>query len=202
MYQKDIIYQALQDEESRMIFQQRIGYSTSKDETYVVEMVHRLVERYAEEDSLYRLLRWLACRKDRKIVIFGAGCGCRHLLWILKTYSIKVDYICDNNSTIHGKYVHGKLVISPEQLTGMLDKCSIIVGVNWYAEEICRQLKEMGTDENNIFVPEHGWWLGRERQYFDSHIVKPAEEEVFVDGGAFSGEDTQAFFCMEQRTEG
>lgn len=86
------------------------------------------------------------------------------------------------------------------QLKEMLSSVCIIVGVNWYSEEICNQLQEMRADAENIFVSDHGWWLGKEKQYFDTSIMKPGKQEIFVDGGAYTGEDSLEFFrwCQGQ----
>lgn len=195
-----LIYKALQDEESKLILEKRFMYSVSNSEAYIVEMIHSLIDQYGTCDAVHCLLQWLKQMKKRKIVIFGAGCACRQLLWILKTYDVTVDYICDNNTNFHGSIMYGKSVISPAQLKEMLADVCIIVGVNWYGNEICSQLWEMGVDAERVFTSEHGWWLGKVRQYFDPDIIKPSKQEIFVDGGAYTGEDTIEFlkWCYGQ----
>ncbi len=200
IYQGRNIYNQLQDTESKSIFEKRLMYSISGNESYIVEMIHSLIDQYGTYDAVHCLLQWLEQMGNRKIVIFGAGCACRQLLWILKTYGITIDYICDNNTNFHGRTMYGKKVVSPIQLKEMIAEVCIIVGVNWYSREICSQLQEMGVNDNQVFVSEHGWWLGKARQYFDTDIMKPGGEEVFVDGGAYTGEDTIDFlkWCYGQ----
>lgn len=195
-----LIYKTLQDKESRLIWEKRFMYSVTKNEAYIAEMIHCLIDRYGTYDAVYCLLQWIQQKKNKRKVIWGAGCACRHLLWILRTYGIMVDYICDNNENLHNKIMYGKKVISPMKLKKIMPEVCIIVGVNWYSNEIVDQLKELGADFDNVFVSQHGWWLGKEKQYFDADIMKPGKQEVFVDGGAYTGEDSLEFFrwCQGQ----
>lgn len=188
------IYGNLQDEESRMIFEKRLMFSVSGNEVYIAGMVHSLIGRHAEDDSVYRLLRWLETKKGRKVVIFGSGCASWNLLWILGTYHVDVACLCDNDVSLHGRTKYGKKVISPGELEKMKTDVCVVVGVNWYTEEICRQLQAMEMDADDVFAADHGWWLGKEKQYFASGLMQPGENEVFVDAGAFTGEDTLAFW--------
>lgn len=195
MYKKLMhIYDSLQDNESKMIFEKRLLFSLSKDEKYMKEMIQALIEQYGERDHVYRLLRWLSTKEKEKVIIFGAGDACRHLLWILRTYAQKVDYLCDNNTALHGTELYGIPVLSPEQLITMKSECCVIMGVNIYTDEIRRQLQELGFLQQKVFASDNGWMLGGQRQYFDSDIMIPGDREVFVDGGAYDGADTLAFF--------
>lgn len=74
------LYSLFQDEESQFIFQQRMLYSLSKDEKHIRDMVCSMIEQYGENDSVYCLLEWLKKGAGEKIVLFGAGCACRHLI--------------------------------------------------------------------------------------------------------------------------
>lgn len=187
------LYSLLQDEESRYIFRQRLLYSLSKDERHIQNMVCRLIENYGEKDSVYCLLRWLKKNAGNKLIIFGAGCACRHLMYILKCYQIEIDCICDNNVQLWGKECYGKLVLSPNQLKELGEEICVIVGTNWYSQEIYKQLCELGIPQRLIFMPKNAWWLGDKIQYFDSQLMIPGENESFIDGGAFTGEDTVEF---------
>lgn len=187
------LYSLFQDEESQFIFQQRMLYSLSKDEKHIRDMVCSMIEQYGENDSVYCLLEWLKKGAGEKIVLFGAGCACRHLMYILKCYQIEIDCICDNNEQLWGKKCYGKPVISPEELRKSSEKNRIIVATNWYTQEIYDQLCGLGIDRTRIYRPSNAWWLGSETQYFDSGIMIPGENESFVDGGAYMGEDTAAF---------
>lgn len=194
MYEKlALIYSTLQDDESRMIFEKRLLFSLLGNEKHMQEMIHALIEQYGERDRVYHLLQWLSANEEEKIVIFGAGTACRHLLWILNSYNRKVDYLYDNKKTLHGTELYGIPVLSLEQLEAIKSECCVIVGVNLYTNEISKQLQELGFADNKVFTADNGWWLGDQRQYFDSHIMTPREREVFVDGGALDGADTLAF---------
>lgn len=194
------IYDSLQDDESGMIFEKRLMYSLTGDKRYAQEMIHALIQQYAQRDSAYKLLQWLSGNAGKKVVIFGAGIACRDLMWLLRSYGLNIAYLCDNNTAIQGKVLYNISVISPEELKGIRAQCCVIVGVNLYKDEVVRQLRELGFSEQNIFTSDNGWLLGDQRQYFDKDIMLPDGNEVFVDGGALDGGDTLTFlsWCGEK----
>lgn len=194
------IYDALQDDESKMIFEKRCMFSLSGNKKYIDEMIQRLVEHYRQSDQMYDLLQWLKAGEKKDIVVFGAGFAGRELVETLEVFGENVSYICDNNPLLPGNIRYGKEIISVEQLCDIKDNVIIILGTNLYAAEIYRQLTGLGFLPEHIYMPRGQWWLGQERQYFDSRIMIAGESEIFIDGGAYKGEDTIAFtkWCKGQ----
>lgn len=187
------IYDALEDHESKMIFEKRCMFSLSGNKKYLDEMILWLIERYRQSDQMYDLIRWLGTRKKKYLVVFGAGFAGRELVEALEVSGITVSYISDNNPLLHGSIRYGKEIISVEQLVKMKEEAAIVLGTNLYAAEMYGQLTGLGFRPEYIYMPRGQWWLGHERQYFDSQIMIPGESEVFIDGGAYKGEDTIAF---------
>lgn len=187
------IYDALQDEESKIIFINRLLYSLTNDKKYLNKMIQYLIEKYHDSDPIYALLKWLKDRKGKKIIVFGAGFAGREIIEVLEVFRISVERICDNNTDIFGLERYGTQIISPDELKERYATDSIIIGTNIYGAEIYQQLSEMGFSKEQIFFCNGKWWIGNQRQYFDKEIMKPSKNEVFVDGGAFLGEDSFEF---------
>ncbi len=185
------VYDHLEDEQSKYIFLQRVLFSISRDRKHISEMVDQEIMRYKEDDQMYNLINWIKERSGKNIV-FGGGFAGYQIIEVLKNVNIPVYAICDNNSSLWGTERHGVKVISPKELVGIIDK-NVIIGVNAGAQEIKRQLNDLGIT-HGVFVPQKEWWLGKYNQYFDLDIVKFGEHDVFIDGGALDGQDTIRFF--------
>lgn len=186
-----LVYEKLGDEESRFIFQNRLLYSVSEDERMIRKMVNGLMERYGEDDMMNRLLKWTGL-KSRDLVVFGAGfAGCQ-IVRTLQDFDIPVSCIADNNSRLWGSQRYGVKILAPDELSERAE-CRVIIGVNHGVDVIHRQLTAMGMKEEDLYIPEKQWWLGKNCQYFDSVIVSPKEHEVFLDGGSLDGEDSMRF---------
>ena len=187
------IYEALQDEESRIIFESRCLFSLSGDMCHISKMVQKLIDRYRQCDQMYDLLQWLDRREKKYLVVFGAGFAGREVVTALEVFGRVVSFICDNDVSLHGVERYGKKIVSADQLNEIKNDVNVILGTNLYVEDIRSQLNTMGVSCDNIYVQYKEWWLGNERQYFDSQIMRPKENEIFIDGGSFRGEDTLAF---------
>lgn len=187
------VYEALQDQESKMIFEKRCMHSLSGDKIHLDEMIRLLVRQYHQTDQMYDLLQWLQTKRKKYMIVFGAGFAGRELVEALEVFGIHISYICDSNASLHGSIRYGKEIISIERLNELKEEMVIVLGTNLYANEMYRQLEKMGIGPDCIYMPRGQWWLGNERQYFDSRIMIPGKSEVFIDGGAYKGEDTIAF---------
>ena len=53
------IYEKLEDDSSKMIFEKRLEYSISKKQSLIDDMVCHEMKRYGELDILNRCLKWL-----------------------------------------------------------------------------------------------------------------------------------------------
>ena len=192
------IYESLEDAQSQYIFSQRLMYSISGDKHYVREMVDHEIEFYKDADVMYSLLSWIKPRIGT-IVLFGGGFAGQQIVECLFDYGIVVDYIADNNAEIQGKSRYGILVISPEKLRD-IKQLSVIIGVNRGKENVYSQLSLLNVPDEDIFIPQKDWWIGKYDQYFDEDILKPSKKECFVDGGALDGNDSIRFIRWSNET--
>lgn len=187
------LYDELQDEESKVIFEKRLQYSLTAKKKYLGEMVRYLVGKYRQTDPFHKLLEWLKKRGDSAVVVFGAGFAGFEIVEALRYYGIEADCICDNNADLWGKKIYRKQIVQPKKLLELYRDASIIIASNLYSEEIYGQLIGMGIEDATIFQSACEWWIGNKRQYFDKDIMQIGKEEVFVDGGAYRGEDSRQF---------
>ena len=192
------IYDSLQDEQSRIIFEKRLMFSLSGDIRHIHSMIDIETDRYKEDDVMYRLLEWLDSRR-KKVVVFGSGFAGYEIISILRQKNIDVLCFVDNDSKLWGSEKYGIKIKDPDELRN-IENVAVIIGTNNNTDEIKKQLLSIGIEEKNLFVPKTQWWLGKYRQYFDPYICIPNKNEVFVDGGAFDGEDTVRF--MQWNNEG
>lgn len=183
------IYERFGDETSKKIFWKRLEYSLSGRKDAISEMVDQEIMRYASKDQMFCLLQWFE-EWTGEITLFGAGFAGRQICSVLNRHNFRVSCIADNNSALWGS-VHGNIkVISPDQI----NKCSrVVIGVNFHTKEILEQLLALGINEEHIFIPFKPWWMGDALQYFDSEIIRPERDEVFVDGGSMDGSDSINF---------
>ena len=188
----DRIYEAIADDRSKAIFEKRLKYSESGDYKFIREMVNAEVDYFAEDDQVYRLRKWLSGRSG-DIVVFGAGFAGRSVTESLTDIGRKPVYIADNNAALCGKEKHNVKVISPTEIAARVTDPIVVIGVNAARDEAFKQITEIGIDRSRIFMPEKDWWLGKHDQYFDSDIVIPGKDEVFIDAGALDGCDSLKF---------
>ena len=88
-------------------------------------------------------------RQNRRLVLFGAGGLCAH---ILSKYFIleKVEFICDNNQSKWGQDFFGVKICSPAKLADTPDGYVIVVCIkdSYAYYSVCSQLKQMGVNNH------------------------------------------------------
>lgn len=82
----------------------------------------------------------LECSRNN-LILFGASAAGKEALNLLKDASKQVDFFCDNNEKLHGKYINGVKVLSPEELRNISKKVILITSM--YEEEISNQLESL-----------------------------------------------------------
>jgi len=186
------IYETMQDDASKKMFVQRLSYSLSGDKKEIDNLVLNEMERYGRNDIANRLTAWIQDRAEsvRTVNVFGAGFAGRQIVNVLQLKHIPVGKIYDNDPKLWGKSIFGCPVEKPERIC---PEERIILGVNYHREEILEQLMNTGVKQQDIFIPDGLWWLGKYTQYFDEDIIAPKEHEVFIDGGSLDGEDCVHF---------
>ncbi len=194
----------MEDEKSRTILKQRFLYSVSRNSRYIYEMLpligftidkldgmyQRSIEKYDAQALFPRedMLTWLAKRGKGRIVIFGCGSSGTEMARQLRALGIPFFAFADNHKT--GRYF-GRSVIRAGEIPG---DASILISSSVYCEEMLKQLLDLGYSRENIFIPgTNALWCPFGTSYFDNEIFQPADEEIFIDGGAFRGETSLEF---------
>lgn len=185
------VYEALADEQSRDIFKYRLLYSVTGSKIHIRAMVDEEIHRYGKDDAMFCLMEWIMAQ-NRQIIVFGAGFAGRQIVETLADFGIDVAYIADNDESLWGKVRYGRMVLTPGKLA-LMKETSIVIGINDEAENVYRQIREMGIPKNRIYISPKSWWLGKDWQYFDVILPHSVEKETFVDAGAFDETDSKHF---------
>ncbi len=141
---------------------------------------------YELEDALKRS----GCSQ---LILYGAGADGRVNMKVLRMCSMPVLYVCDGNPDLKGTDFFGAEVIGPDDLrTYLTEKTLIVISSIRFQEAIRDRLHEIGIPDRQIYFPQYGnISAGNTDQYFD--LFEPEEDEVFVDGGAYTGETSRSF---------
>ena len=166
------IYEKLDDEESRFIWEQRLDYLVNRD---AIKFWNNIK---AGRD-------WVCPNKRNNFIIFGAGELGGMYLDILERTGKNVVAFCDN---YRGGNKGEKKIMTVER--AIKEKVPIVIPDGGYYKEARRQLTECGLEEKYIMLePDIRSYTGI--QYFDVWI--PRESEIFVDCGAYDGDTIEQF---------
>ncbi|MGN0376895.1 MAG: hypothetical protein ACI4ED_04600, partial [Suilimivivens sp.] len=184
------VYEYFDDEESKMIFRQRLLYALTGDCKYIKEM---LLFYQKENKGYYDILDVLAepeLFKGKKIILFGTGVWGRHVMFWLNYCQLECSFFCDNDPLKVGMEFLGKQVISAQQLFLEHRDALVFIATEKYEMEVLQQLKENNIEDSQIvrLLYTH------DQVYFDNKIVKPQENEIFIDGGCFDAKNSLDFF--------
>ncbi|MCI8900952.1 MAG: FkbM family methyltransferase [Lachnospiraceae bacterium] len=177
------IREALQDEQSEILFDARLNYSISRDKW----QFYKAVDLFEKTWHCHALETFMNQSDGSGIVIWGCGHDGREAKRVLDVCGYHLDCFCDSNSSLAGTQADGIQVISVDE---MLEKCkgySVIIGSSKYREEMQNVLSEHGFPSRNVLCAGYGHlqaYTGK-KQYFD--VLKPEKDEVFVDAGAYDG---------------
>lgn len=211
------VYEMLEDELSKKVFLNRLLYSISGSEKYLMHMVEDSYRekrnRYYTNDKLLLLCEKICSeQKTCRIALFGGGGGAMTVLQLLYEYGMLANpnidvFFVDNDKDQQGTiYNHHNPVMrlpvySPQKLDYKDENLYVLISVNsWsYHKEIYDQLIRMGIPDEKIFcsVPNYEYNLGN--IYFEKGIMIPQKGDVFCDIGAYDMWNTEQFikFCPE-----
>lgn len=172
------IYLRLQDETSRKLFEKRLLHSLTSDEHFIDEIINALPQKNSVDDLMKR-----AERVKERLIIYGAG----NDFTLLSRLYPELSCICFCDQDIYKQKTgcKGYCVISPEQLITDYQECYVLISTTGFQKEIYDFLIRSGWDRDKIInigaVTDELY----QQQYFDKEIMKPCQEEVFVDGGCY-----------------
>ncbi len=177
------IYRHLADEESRYVFANRLLYSLTDDNSY---MLH-IVKKQKEWDWLVSRLE--SCRKcygSAEIWVFGAGFW-GNVIYDLLSETYPLAGFIDNDERKHTS--EGRIIKGPDAETE-----GIYIIATMYYEEIEKQLLRAGAAPECIISVGRIWRRGfSRRQYFDPGFMKSEGNESFIDCGCYDGMDVDKF---------
>lgn len=186
------IYMAIADEESKYIFENRIMYSLTGDERYLMNLIQNV--------DLYKEIHKMLKEDKRKKYIFGAGITGQYLVQLFSD----INFEAFIDSYAKGK-VSGLDIIPFDDFVKNEDSESVIyISALKYQKEQYEQLKAAGIPEErivNIVGMQAEFWY--ERQYFDLPQLaeKISEREVFIDGGCYDAANTLRFMNFAKGTD-
>ena len=178
------IYNRLGDDKSKIIFENRLMFSCVENYSFINNIIKTTVEGNT-------FLQALSAAPNRKKMIFGAGWWGKN---ILKNYpDIGFEGFVDNN--VREQKCLGLPVFSFEDYIKKYKDNLIVVSPRLHHEKIVQQLMNSGIKTENIINFAKLEESLAIRAYFDLPALEKAraENEFFIDAGAFDGMTSRAF---------
>lgn len=172
------IYLLLKDEKSKQLFQTRLMYSLTGDERFIYQMIEALPQKQSVDTMMKN-----AVQVKDKLIIYGAG---NDFTLLSKLYpELSCVCLCDRNPVKQKAGWKGLQVISPEQLITDYQGYYVLISTTGFQREIFDFLVKRGWEQDKIFNVGAVTDELYQQQYFDKEIMKPCQNEVFVDGGCY-----------------
>jgi len=94
-------YNVLSDEESKMIFRQRINWYLTRNFQYLADMIKMATK--IDKDDKQRISDFMAdWHPNKEFIVWGAGMAGEYLAWHAKIINLKVLAACDNDKKFWG----------------------------------------------------------------------------------------------------
>ena len=175
------IWNCMKDEDSKLIYEQRIEYLNTLDS----ERYTSILLENTNSMKAWIQKAWDVCiSSQKKLVVYGVGHDYKILKPILDKQN-KNYALCDQNEELWGKELEGREVLSPAEILDSNGEYSIFICSTKYGEEIKSNFIDKGYPKELVVSL-------LDAQYFD---VFPcvSEEDVFVDAGCFNGGTIENF---------
>lgn len=174
-----MIYQRLQDEESRRIFENRLLFSLTGDSDYMRNVILSTAIGRKMYESLLN-------KKDMNLYIYGAGMRGKRLVHLFP--EIPWRGFIDERET--GSYQ--KLPIFTMDALPIDEKTSVIISLFAGFQPVKEALLERGIEGSRLVMLHDFDEEAAENTYFDTECVGTDMEPAacFIDAGGFDGRDT------------
>ncbi len=179
MYNTNTVYQHLNDDYSRFLYEKRCMWSLSGDERYIDDILRSLIDK----EGLDALIRKAESVADR-LVIRGIGNEYRTLKRLFPGLQFSCFTDRDPIKLAMGE-VDGHRVIPLPEFYENYDDQYVLINSSAFCREIEEELRAHGIGEDHIL--NFGALCRCGKQYFEEEIMKPQDHEVFVDGGCYDG---------------
>ena len=198
MIQSQDVWNVLGDEQSKMIYKQGTKYRLTEDYSYFLEHIGEMFEDkdVLHMEGMLSFAEWSKERKyaeeDKRIALYVPN-----RFWLgfayprLKEMGVRIDCICTDNEEMCNKLLFYVPTISLETAAKYLQGGHLIIGTGMkqFTMEVEEKLSAAGFRKEQIVAPccqETMFNYGR--QYFSLDLVKPVDDEVFIDVGCLSCE--------------
>ena len=171
------VYSLLEDEISRQIYLNRIGYFLTEDDIYIGNIL-KISSPELGESQYNRMKKFFSSiPQTNGIIIYGVGENTTKFLNLIRiVFDENLIGFSDKDVEKQAKEYIGKPCFSPENLISMQEAAIIIMPLLGQ-DQILYELKERGMQEKNIFMCPNCYRESTE-QYFEKNIVELADEEV------------------------
>ncbi|PRX67068.1 FkbM family methyltransferase [Cohnella sp. SGD-V74] len=180
------IYNHLADKQSQDIFQSRMMYSLTNDYRFIMDVVNML----PQSQQLNTLISTIPDISS-ELIMYGAGSEFNRIICAFP--QIKFKCLCDKNPEKQKIGWHGYDVISPQELFENYKDSYVMIVSSKYWREIYEELTSGGVPEGQIINVGKISAELLDLQYFDTDIVRPALNEIFIDAGCFDCETDLSF---------
>lgn len=184
------IYNKMQDDESRNIYNLKMEMYKNGTSTALIEGITELEKEWclSEYDNCIE-----NCR-DKDVIIFGAGAYGKMTYKLLKGKGIEPFCFCDNSLDKQGKLYCGIPVIPVQDVKIKYRNAYVVLASQKFAPVFYKQLIDSYFPRENIWYPRIGaLYATCGWQYFDCPTMLPVEGEVFLDCGCFDGDTSKQF---------
>lgn len=187
------IYDRLQDEESRVLFKNRLLCFLDRDTAYlhdnlVAARADYLQSLAAIKKAPIKTEMDLRSLPPQPVVLYGAGENLDFSQSFVAYLGFPASCVCDSDPRKHGKTVCGLTVISPEELIAKHRDSIIVISTTRFGVEVRKFLLDNGFSDERIYS------MGTyEPQYFGLPFLTPVDDEIYVDVGCLDGETIDDF---------
>lgn len=184
------LYNKLQDEESRKLFELKLKMGLTGNYVDFIDGLINLNKKWeisAYDDCIENCA-------GKEVIIWGAGIDGKMTQHLLEQRGVHVSYFCDNAKEKQNKTYCGIPVISAGELKSCHREAYVILASKNYAPLFYRSLIDSYFPRENIWYPRIGsLYATNGKQYFDCPGMHREKEEVFIDCGCFDGETDKQF---------
>lgn len=178
----------LQDNELNYIFETRINFLIDRDVDKLVNSLYSLSDKYRCPELQDKLLK----ENVKGIILFGCGKDGMKSRRVLEDCGYTISFFCDSAKEKIGEVIDGIKVISIEDVVENYTEYLVLLSSRKFCDEMKEMLEEKGFPKEMILKPRLGIITGIcDWQYFD--VLKPCENEVFIDGGCWNGDTIKEF---------
>lgn len=172
------IFLHLQDETSKWFFEKRIMYSLTGDESFINQIIEYLLHKYQVDGLMEKVVK-----VKERLIVYGAG---NDFLLLSRLYpELTGICLCDRDKEKQKTGWKGHRVISPEQLLADYQEYYVLISTMKFQKEIEAFLIKYGWDQRKIMNLGLAASELYFQQYFAKEIMKPCQNEIFVDGGCY-----------------